>query len=398
MKRIPLRNLEGLLEWATPGQAKVIKALIKYQDIQEAADHLKVSTHTVRSQMSYARKRAAAKGWSPDHGMVHTVPEGFNVKGVSTLYDGEGNVSSQWVKTERAREEMLELMSQAFETICDPFRGKSVKVRAPRKVDKDLLSVYPMGDPHLGMLSWEEETGTQFNLEIAEEQLFQAVDSLVDLAPPSEEALIINLGDFLHTDSVYNTTMRSKHPLDVSDRWPKILQVALRTMRRIIDRAKEKHKIVRVENAIGNHDDHSSLMLSLGLSLYYENDKRVIVNTAPDVYHWQRFGACLIGVTHGNGAKPAELPGIMATDKPKDWGETRHRYWYTGHIHHDTVKEYPGCIVETFRTLAPRDSWAHNAGYRSGRDMKCDILHREYGRINRHIIGIEQIVAKSTGD
>ena len=83
----------------------------------------------------------------------------------------------------------------------------------------------------------------------------------------------------------------------------------------------------------------------------------------------------------------------MATDRASDWGETRFRYWLTGHVHHMSGKEYPGCIVETFRTLAPRDAHAHAAGYRSDRDMQMLVHHKKHGRINRHTVGIEQLTA-----
>ena len=160
-------------------------------------------------------------------------------------------------------------------------------------------------------------------------------------------------------------------------------------MRRCIDKALEKHATVQVINEIGNHDDQTAVVLSLCLAQFYENNPRVVVDTSPAHFHWLRFGRCLIGVTHGNNTKPDRLPGIMAADRPQDWGETAHRYWYTGHVHHDSLKEYPGCTVETFRTLAARDAWHHMSGYRAGRDMKADVLHREHGRINRHIVGIE---------
>ena len=77
---------------------------------------------------------------------------------------------------------------------------------------------------------------------------------------------------------------------------------------------------------------------------------------------------------------------IMATDRQKDWGETDYRYWWTGHIHHDSVKEFAGVKCESFRVLAHVDAYAANAGYRSGRDMKAIILHKEYGEVGRHII------------
>lgn len=325
--------------------------------------------------------------------MTKTVPEGYHVKGVSTYYDKHGNVRGQWVKSQKDQEHQIALLLDAVQEISEPFRGQSKKVRAPHKTQKDLMTVYPMGDPHLGMYAWAAETGNDFDLNIAEAHLVAAVDRLVSLAPASDTAVVLNLGDFFHSDSSDNQTRRSGNPLDVDTRWAKVLAVGIRTMRRCIDKALEKHKKVTVINEIGNHDDHSAIVLSLCLDQYYENNPRVTIDTSPSHFHWIRFGACLIGVTHGDNTKPAELPGIMAADRPKDWGATRYRYWYTGHVHHDSLKEFPGCVVETFRTLAPRDAWHHMNGYRAGRDMKCDVLHAKYGRINRHIVGIEQLVA-----
>jgi hypothetical protein len=162
-------------------------------------------------------------------------------------------------------------------------------------------------------------------------------------------------------------------------------------MRRCIDRALERHNIVRVINEIGNHDDHSAIMLAICLANFYEREPRVIVDTSPNRFHWYRFGANLIGTTHGHSVKAADLPGIMANDRPKDWGETKYRFWYTGHVHHDQLKEYRGCTVETFRTLAAADAWHNSQGYRSGRDMKLDVIHRERGRICRHVVGIADL-------
>jgi hypothetical protein len=144
-------------------------------------------------------------------------------------------------------------------------------------------------------------------------------------------------------------------------------------------------------NEIGNHDDHTSIMLSIALAQFYEREPRVTIDTSPEPFHWYRFGKVLIGVHHGDKTKTTNLLGVMACDRAKDWGETLHRYFYIGHVHHDSLKELPGVTVESFRTLAGRDAWHHGQGYRSGRDMKLDIIHREYGKINRYIIGIEQI-------
>jgi hypothetical protein len=322
------------------------------------------------------------------------MPARHLLKGVSTLVDERGNVRAQWIKTRLDEEERLAALADAVQEIARPFAGAAIPLASPICTRDDLLAVYPMGDPHLGMLSWGRETGADFDLPIAERQLVGAVDHLVDLMPPAHRALIINLGDFFHTDSQANETARSHHQLDVDSRWAKILAVGIRTMKRTIERALTKHDEVTVICEIGNHDDHSAVMLALCLEQYYAREPRVRIDTSPAKFHWYRFDKNLIGTTHGL-VKMTALAEIMAADRPEDWGETEHRYWYTGHVHHDrAIESRGGVLIESVRTLAARDSYAAGSGFRSGQDMKADVIHRIYGRVSRHVVGIGQLIAK----
>lgn len=392
-------EIEKLLPWATPIQSDVVKAFLKAGSVAAASTAVGMTPARFRAHLYELRARASRRGYSPAHDMVKTVPDGFHVKGVSTYYrhheDGSVTVRGQWVKSKKDEEHQLALLMDAVQNLAEPFAGKSPKVKAPKSTDKDLLCVYPMGDPHIGMFAWGRETGQDFDLKIAETNLVNAVDQLVDLAPQSSQALIISVGDFFHTDNSSNRTMLSGNQLDVDTRWSKVLSVGIRTMRRLIDRALEKHEKVRVICEIGNHDQHTSMMLALCLEQFYANNPRVEVDTSPDAFHWHRFGKNLIGVTHGDKTKYSDLPNIMACDRKEDWGATQHRYWITGHVHHDQTKEFAGCKVESFRTLAPRDAWHNASGYRSGQDMKCIVLHREYGEVLRHTVGIQQIWRKA---
>lgn len=321
-----------------------------------------------------------------------TAPKGFHLRGVSSLVDGSGNVSRRWIKTAKdPAARRLDDLLEAIKSLPDSFRTAHKPQLGPEHSDSDLLCVYPIGDPHFGMYAWRQECGASYDLETAEALHVSAIRRLVDAAPPARQALIINLGDFFHCDDDRGRTKRSGAALDTDSRWALVLRVGMRAMRAMIDAALTKHERVRVVCEIGNHDDASAIMLAMGLEAFFERDERVTIDTSPEPYHWHRFGKCMIGITHGGACKQAQLPGIMAADKAADWGQTKHRYWYTGHVHHESVQEYPGCVVESLRTLAPRDAWAHRAGYRADRDMRCDVLHREHGRITRHILGVEQI-------
>lgn len=321
-------------------------------------------------------------------------PDGMFVRSTSTLIDGQtGATKMQWVKSDKIKEQQA---LQIIEAVKAAFTDapKVPEIVAPEISNDDLLTMYPMGDPHLGMYAWAEETGTDFDLDIAERNLTEATRRLVAASPASKYALIVNVGDFFHGDNSTNRTMRSGHALDIDTRWARVLRIGVRAMRTCIDEALSKHEEVVVINEIGNHDETTSQALALALSLLYEKNPRVYFDLSPAKFHYHRFGKNLIGVTHGDMTKPDALGGIMATDRPEDWGGTRFRYWLTGHVHNRRVFELPGCLVESFRTLAGKDSWTASSGYRAGRDMQSIVLHREYGERERHHIDISALEAR----
>ena len=163
-------------------------------------------------------------------------------------------------------------------------------------------------------------------------------------------------------------------------------------MRHAIDTALRAHGRVHVIVEPGNHDLASSVFLATCLSIAYEKEQRVTVDTSPAHYHYFRFGKVLLGTHHGHGAKMDVLPIIMAADRPKDWGETRFRYFWTGHIHQSRIQQdYSGCVVESFRVLPPADAWAAQKGYRPHRDMKAVVFHRQHGEVARHTVNPNMI-------
>lgn len=333
----------------------------------------------------------AHDGWQP------VVPEGFTVTGVSTMTTHPKTGKPQWVKAYREQESKL----QQLERLCARLPDVPARVDpAPEplhELSSDLLAVYPMGDPHLGLLSWAPETGESWDLEKGAAIIREAFDALTVERPAAERALVCQLGDFFHSDLSDNRTQRAGHALDVDGRWAKILDVGLDVMVHAIDRALVTHKHVDVVNLIGNHDDHSSVYLSRILAAWYRNEPRVSVDLSPAMHRYRRFGRNLLGMTHGHSHKHNTLEAIMASDQPEDWGSTEHRLWLVGHVHHTRRVEHRGCVVETFRTLTPRDAWAQGAGYRGGRDMTRIVLHRDHGEISRAAVSASYLAARMAG-
>ena len=307
----------------------------------------------------------------------------LNINSTSTLYDKDGNVIQKWVKTNVEKTNDVLIYYKEF---CKEYSKKLPRYKSEkytlRNVEKKLV-VYPIADLHLGMLAWEKETGNNYNTKIATKMVLNIVKKIIDRSPSCEECLICNLGDFLHVDNQVKQTERSGNVLDVDGRYAKILNVGIKLMRYMIEYCLQKHKKVTVVNCIGNHDDLGSLWLSSALSNIYENEKRIKIVNSPTQRHYYKYGNTLIGLTHGSDVKQKDLPIVMATEKKEDWGRTKYHYFYTGHVHKDTVMEIGDCKIESFRALCSKDAWSISKGYLSGRDIKIIFIDSKNGETER---------------
>lgn len=376
-------SLDYLLDYcASDTQREVIETFRDTGSVRATARKLGKSPGTIGNTIDRLKARAARNGVG-EHYVGKGAPEGFHVKGTSTLYGPDGEIKGQWVKTRADDKRRWDSAKEWADWLSNDFKGKAPAKQPVATTRDDIMCVYPMGDPHFGLYSWGEETGEDFDLEEAERRTIQVIDRLVGSAPPSKTALFINLGDMMHADDSTNRTPASGHALDVDTRFGKVVQVGLRAMIYCIEAMRQKHEKVVYWHEIANHDPHSGYMLALCLSAYYSKADDVEVNLSPSFFHYMQFGKCLIGATHGHGPKQSDLPLIMAHDCKKEWGETDYRYWYVGHVHHRSAKEHPGVIVETFRTLTGTDAWHASKGYRSGKDMCCITLHKDHGEIQR---------------
>jgi hypothetical protein len=323
----------------------------------------------------------------PARGKPFEVPEGHSVKGVSTFVDAEGRTIAQWVKTGKERSDYV---IDALKTTFEQYKGHAKPVPAPKHVNRDLLTVYPIGDYHLGMYSWAAETGEDWDLGIAERTLRATMSDLVSSASDSETGLILSLGDFFHMDDASNRTPASGHALDVDTRRAKVLQVGVKLLIDCVELALSKHKKVIVRCLAGNHDPATTPALNIALWAFFHGNKRVEVDCSPSKFFYYQFGKVMIGATHGDRCRIGDFPGVMAANQPEKWGATRFRYGYLGHVHHKDVrgKEINGVICESFQILAPADEWHHSMGYGAGRSMQAITHHRETGEKFRHIVSI----------
>lgn len=345
---------------------------------------LGLPTSTFKDRLKAATQRGVT---GPFKGRVG---EGFMVTGATTLYDAQtGEAKLQWVR-EKAEENLTDLIDSLTRTF-EQYEGMAETPDQEEPSEADWLTVYPLADLHLGMYSWQDETGADFDLEIASKLVKDTVAELVMRSPASEVALLLNLGDFFHADSVENRTRRSGNILDVDTRWAKVLDLGVEIMIDLITLALRKHERVIVRNLQGNHDEHSALALSIALKAYYKGHERVIIDASPNPFFFYEHGKVLIGATHGDKAKPAGLVNIMAAKKAEAWGRTKYRYAYLGHVHQKNLGggDMYGATWETFQTLAPKDAWANSMGFTAGRSMQSITHDLEKGEIVRLTVNVK---------
>ena len=267
-------------------------------------------------------------------------------------------------------------------------------IDAPSHTDSDLCVVYPIADQHNGMVSWGKETGESYDLKIGADRLRSCMTRLVSQSLPARLGIVLNLGDWQHTDDNKNMTPGHGNILDVDSRYFKILSAGVRLMKDCVDLALQKHEHVIVVNIPGNHDPHASIALTIALHERYEHEPRVTIDMDPSDFFYHRFGETLIGATHGHKMKPEKMAMNMAVTRREDWGATKYHWMLFGHIHHETVKECGDVRVESFQTLAAKDAYAASHGYNAGQSLSSVTLHLTEGEVGRNRVNICNIIRR----
>lgn len=367
-----------------------IAALREHGSVRKAAHALGVNPRNL-----FARKaRWVKRGFAPEFDLTHTVPDGFAVKGTSTLYKrGDPDPVMQWVKSREDLQRQKELMDAAIAGMCDNVT-RAPRVAAPRRVASDLLNLFVITDYHIGMLAWGEETrGDNWDTSIAERLLSAWFREAIARAPAAETAVFAQLGDFLHFDGLEAVTPEHRNLLDADTRYAKVVRVAQRAVRDAITQLLAKHKRVHVIMAEGNHDPSGSVWLREATAALWERNPRVVVDTSPDPYYCVEHGLTSLFFHHGHKRRPQEIDDVFAAKFRNVFGRTKYSYAHMGHLHHAALKESPLMVVEQHRTLAAADAYASRGGWLSGRDAPVITYSKQFGQVGRVVLSPRAVCA-----
>jgi len=380
-----------LIEFATPRQIEFIEAIEQHGGYRKAAKALGLSKSTICEGINRLKAAAARKGYSPEHDMLRTVPDGFKLKGVSTYYDKDGKPTAQWVKSSADADRQAEMMREAFGAMAAELPRLPATKFIGALGDDDLLNCFVITDFHMGALSWAPETGASWDIDIAEQTIVAWFERAIAQSPNAKTAVLAQISDLLHWDGFDAVTPASKHLLDADTRFPKLVRIAIRVLRRIITMLLAKHERLHIIMADANHDPVSQVWLREWIAVLYEDEPRVTVDTSPSPYNAYEFGKVALFTHHGHKRKVTNVSEVFAAQFREMFGRTKYAYAHTGHLHHVDVKENNLMIVEQHRTLAAPDAYAARGGWVTGRDAKVITYHRDYGEVGRITVSFDMI-------
>jgi DNA-binding CsgD family transcriptional regulator len=310
---------------------------------KQIAASIGVSESAVKHLLERARKWANADSAAQTAATVagsHVIPHSFWVK------TDTHSVYYQTPKDDTTID-FIELVKDAFQNIPQ-YTPALVKPKNDNR-----LTVYPLVDAHFGMRAWGRETGgPDYDLALAERDIKTAFANLWRDLPVTDDALLILGGDTLHADDNEGHTQSRSHVVDTDGRLYKVTETAIRAVCWIIEGLLERHSRVTVRVLRGNHDPHAHIALHFALAARYG---RHVVAAERDLY-WYRHGVSLIAAHHGDKGTAQRLCMVLADTCP-DWSLTRDRHVFTGHIHHDSVKDFPGVKWWSLRAFCPPDEY-----------------------------------------
>jgi len=254
----------------------------------------------------------------------------------------------------------------------------------PKQYDKDgeFLEIC-LQDLHMGLLSYEQETGSDYDVNIAKTRLINCISDIYERCHGRKfkRIVLVLLGDLLHIDNMEGTTTKGTRQ-DIDTRPTKIFDEALELLIDVINKLGEIAP-VEVVNIQGNHDRLSSYMLCKGVEMAYRGDKNVKFNNGPNPRKWIRYGKVLIGYAHGDMKQNAITEWLC--NECSEWSEAKYREVHLGHLHSTATlqkiedQKY-GLIARYLPALCGTSAWEHEQGYPdSQRGMMSFVWNEEKG-------------------
>jgi hypothetical protein len=234
--------------------------------------------------------------------------------------------------------EFIELVRECIEE-AKPNAPKYPKRKKEPKGDR--LLVIDLADVHFGKLCVKTETGYEYNFEVARHRVVEGTRALLAEVDHKQVGRILFVlgNDILHIDGAAKTTTSGTrqdtegNPFEMGRHACNAICEAIELCAKIAD--------VDLIHCMSNHDWCHGWWLSQTVAAKLTNHPNVHAseyNLSELHRKYYRFGNCLIGATHGDGAKEEKLYGLMVSEARQHLSECKNTYFLLHHVHHKDRK------------------------------------------------------------
>lgn len=237
-----------------------------------------------------------------------------------------------------------------------------------------------IADLHCGLLSWANESGSDWNIEECSRQFLAGISDIVHRNDGRifSRIYLCTLGDVLHCDNFNGTTTKGTQQ-DVDYRITKAIGTAFDTLQTAIEMLSNLNAPITYVYTCGNHDRVTGYCLAKMLEAANMSMKRdIIFDITPNPQKAIHFGKVLVGLTHGD-MPSANKGSWLINDYRREFGESYFVEEHCGHIHHEEAKMHNGIMVRSVLAQCGNSYWEHQQGYRSYRGIQCFVWHPEKG-------------------
>jgi len=318
------------------------------------------------------------------------------------------NVKHFWYKSEKfsifSKSDGLQL-EDVFEPIIKDIQRYSPKIQKIKrtKIKNPHCLILDPSDIHVGKLAVNHESGESYNVKKAVSIVDSGIDSLLQKASgfPIDKIIFVIGNDCLHIDSSSSPVTSGGTSQDMDGKWHDAFLAARDMYVRAIEKCLPLAD-VEIIFCPSNHDFMSGFMLAHTIKAYFRKSKNITFDASIAHRKYTAYGKNLLSFSHGDGAKLADTPLLMATERPEMWSNSVHRYIYLHHIHHkQTAKfmsgqDFIGVTAEYLRSPSSSDSWHAKKGYRSPKAVEAFIHSYDNGQVARltHYVESDQKVCK----
>lgn len=255
---------------------------------------------------------------------------------------------------------MAKFVEEAKQHAPRSFKLPTVEVKGGRVLEISAMDV------HFAKLCWGAETrGPDYDLKIAARDYKEAVYGLAAHAKGNGvDRILLPVGnDILNSDNLNGTTTAGTPQATSEDgRWQKAYSTVCATVTEVIETLGSQYA-VDVLIVSGNHDRERCYYLGEYLRAWFRHHNGVTIDNSPAQRKYYTFGTVLLGFTHGNEEKQADLPLLMASEQKEAWAKTTVREIHVGHEHQERVREKMGVKTRVISSLVPPDEWSTGKGY-----------------------------------